>query len=114
MQMQPTSPMPPHPLMQPQHLDFMNPQPYSAMSTPQSSRTPMTLTPTCSDTSPHGSESSSLTPSLNSLALGRGCGHPHKEILPPPLMMTTPMELVKLKYRSILNVKELKCGDFKS
>ena len=25
----------------------------------------------------------SLTPSLSSLALGRGHGHPHKEILPP-------------------------------
>ena len=85
MQMQPTSPMPSHPAMHPCQLDFMNPQPYSAMSTPQSSRTPMTLTPTCSDTSPHSSESSSLTPSLSSLALGRGCGHPCKEILPPHL-----------------------------
>ena len=83
MQMQPTSPMPSHPAMHPRQLDFTNPQPYSAMSTPQSSRTPMTLTPTCSDTSPHSSENSSLTPSLSSLALGRGHGHPHKEILPP-------------------------------
>ena len=83
--MQPTSPVPSHPAMQPHQVDFTNPQPYSAMSTPQSSRTPMTLTPTCSDTSPHSSESSSLTPSLSSLAVGRRCGCPHKEVLPPHL-----------------------------
>ena len=81
--MQATSPMSSRPTMHPCQLDFMNPQPYSPMSTPQSTRTPMVLTATCSDTSPHSSETSSLTPSLSSLALGRGCGHPCKEILPP-------------------------------
>ena len=81
--MQATSPMSSHPSMHPRQLDFTNPQPYLPMSTPQSTGTPMALTPTCSYTSPHSSESSSLTPSLSSLALGRGHGHPCKQILPP-------------------------------
>ena len=80
--MQTTGPMSSHPAMHPHLLDFTNPQPYLPMSTSQSSRTPMALTPTYSDTSPHSSESSSLAPSLSSLALGRECGCPHK-VFPP-------------------------------
>ena len=111
--MQATSPMSSHPSMHPHQLDFTNPQPYSPMSTPQSTGTPMALTPTCSDASPHSSESSSLTPSLSSLALRRGCGHPHKQILPPPpVMMITLTELAKLNFRDILNVKKTEMWRF--
>ena len=86
--MQNPTPMSSHITMHPCQLDFTNPQAYSPFSTLQSNRipsmTPMNLTPTFSDTntSPQ-SESSSLTPSLGSLKLGWGCGHPCKQVAPP-------------------------------
>ena len=86
--MQNPTPMSSHPVIQPHQLDFTNPQSYSNMSIPQSSRTPqsrtpMTLTPTYSDTSPQTNKSSSFTPSLRSLKLGRGHGCSHKEVVSP-------------------------------
>ena len=106
------------PGMQPCHLDFTNSQSYSNMSTPQSSRstqsrTPITLTPTFSDNSPQTSESSSLTPSLSVLKFGRGCGHPCKQIVAPPMMISLMEEVMSIK-RNGLNARKLKYGDSKS
>ena len=67
--------------MNPQQL-FTNPG-YSPASTPvsslsQQSTTPHTLTPMSTENSPASTESSSLTPSLSGMQLGKCRGHPRK------------------------------------
>ena len=76
--------MPSHPAMQFCQLDFTNPQPYSAMSTPQSSSTPMTLTPTCVVIQAHIVVKVLLsTPSLSSFGFGKKAWLSCKEVFPP-------------------------------
>ena len=80
-QSQQTIALPAPPSMNPQQL-FTNPG-YSPASTPvlsrsQQSTTPHTLTPMSTENSPASTESSSLTPSLSGMQLGKHMGHPRK------------------------------------
>ena len=69
--------------MQPWQLDYN--QPPDVLDVPKSSRVlvPMTPSTPVSDFPSPASYHSSLTPSLQNISLGRGCGKPRKQLIKP-------------------------------
>ena len=69
--------------MQPWQLDYN--QPPGILDTPKSSRPSLLTTPEtgASEFASPASSHSSLTPTMQKISIGRGCGRPHKQLVEP-------------------------------